>query len=313
MNGLELSRNFYEQEGKPMLESKFKEIMPFIAIGLTGSGSECYGFDDDISRDHDFEAGFCIFLPEENVIDRRTEFQLERAYATLPKEYMGVKRSVLNAVGGNRHGIIRTADFFEAKVGEKSGELSQNAWLNIPEYALAEAVNGEIFFDDYGAFTAIRNKLKNMPEDVRLKRLAGSLLVMGQAGQYNYMRCISRNETAAAQLSIIEFVKNAMKVVFLLNKVYMPYYKWSFRAMRDLPLLSYLSSDLEYLISSSNTIDEAMEKSKKIELICSAIANEMKSQGLNSYIGSELEGIAYHVNGLIKNGDIRNLHILYSV
>ena len=63
MKGLELSRKYYEEFGKPMLKEQFPEIEHLIAVGLVGSGSDCYGYDDDISHDHDFEPGFCLFLP----------------------------------------------------------------------------------------------------------------------------------------------------------------------------------------------------------------------------------------------------------
>ena len=90
MKGLELSKRFYETYGAPMLSEKFPELEDKLAIGLVGDGSECFGYDDDISRDHDFEPGFCIFVPDD--IDSRTEFRLERAYAKLPKSYEGVDR-----------------------------------------------------------------------------------------------------------------------------------------------------------------------------------------------------------------------------
>ena len=72
MNGLELSEAFYRTHGAPMLQEQFPDLLPLLAVGLTGSGSECFGFDDDLSRDHDFEPGFCIFLPGEDAVDRRT-------------------------------------------------------------------------------------------------------------------------------------------------------------------------------------------------------------------------------------------------
>ena len=67
-----------------MIREQFSEGEGRIAAGLTGSGSECYGYDDEVSADHDFEPGFCLFLPGEDVLDRRTAFLLERAYAKLP-------------------------------------------------------------------------------------------------------------------------------------------------------------------------------------------------------------------------------------
>ena len=136
MKGLELSKRYFEEYGKPMLESGFSDIMDKLAAGLIGSGSECYGFDDKTSTDHDFEPAFCIFIPDEDIIDRKTEFTLERAYSKLPKEFLGFKQNALNPVGGNRHGVIRISDFFEAKTGKKNGKLSVNEWFSVPEYAL---------------------------------------------------------------------------------------------------------------------------------------------------------------------------------
>ena len=288
MNGLELSRAYYEQYGEPMLRERFPQLMPLLAAGLAGSGSECWGYDDEISRDHDFEPGFILFLPGEDVVDRRTAFALERAYAALPKEFMGVKRAMLAPVGGARHGVLRTADFFREKTGSVDGNLSLMEWLALPEYLLAEAVNGEIFADGLGEVTAIRDRLRHRPADVRLKKLAGQLLLMGQSGQYNYRRCLLHGETGAAQLAVAEFVKSAMAAVFLLNDIYQPYYKWSFRAMRALPRLSITAELLEYLLTTDNE--------EETQAVC-----------------GDLEKHAYSVNDRISDAQIRNLHILAAV
>ena len=156
MKGLEIAQAYYETYGKPMLEEKFPEILPLIAAGLAGSGSECFGYDDEVSRDHDFEPGFCIFLPSEDIVNRRTAFLMERAYAKLPKEFMGLQRSLVNPAGGSRHGVIRTAEFFRAKTGRPDADLSIQEWLTVPEASLAEAVNGRIFYDGYGEVSRIR-------------------------------------------------------------------------------------------------------------------------------------------------------------
>lgn len=313
MNGLELSRAYYEQYGEPMLRERFPQLMPLLAAGLAGSGSECWGYDDEISRDHDFEPGFILFLPGEDVVDRRTAFALERAYAALPKEFMGVKRAMLAPVGGARHGVLRTADFFREKTGSADGNLSLMEWLALPEYLLAEAVNGEIFADGLGEVTAIRDRLRHRPADVRLKKLAGQLLLMGQSGQYNYRRCLLHGETGAAQLAVAEFVKSAMAAVFLLNDIYQPYYKWSFRAMRALPRLSITAELLEYLLTTDNEEEIASEKYAVMEGIAADIIGELQAQGLTQAVCGDLEKHAYSVNDRISDAQIRNLHILAAV
>lgn len=313
MQGLEISKNFYREYGEPMLREQFPELLDRIAVGLTGSGSECYGFDDDVSRDHDFEAGFCIFLPGEDKVDRRCAFLLERAYSKLPKEYAGLKRSVISPVGGNRHGVIRREDFFTDKVGTADGKLSDAQWLSIPEYALCEAVNGEVFYDGDGAFTAIREALGRYPEDIRRKKLAGNLLLMAQSGQYNYGRCLAHGESGAAQLAVNAFVESAMSCVFLLNGRYKPYYKWSFRAMRSLELLWQLADSFEFLLTGENNEENAEVKTDVIEDICALVIGVLKDQGLTDAVCGDLEKHAYSVNDSVGDAAIRNMHILAGV
>lgn len=313
MKGLELSRAYYENFGLPMLEADFKELLPFISAGLCGAGSECYGYDDEVSEDHDFEPGFCIFLPGEDVVDRKAAFQLERAYAKLPKEFMGYTRQAVSPVGGSRHGVIRINEFLKEKTGRYDGRLDTDQWLMIPEYALAEATNGEIFYDGSKEITNARKYLSDMPEDVRKKRLAGALIIMAQSGQYNYMRCIKHGETAAAQLAVFEFTKALMQAVFLLNRRYMPYYKWSFRAMRELPLLCSLSETLEFLITTENNIDLAETKYYIIEDAASTVISALQDQHLTEAVCGDLEKHAYSVNDGIKDQYIRNLSIFHTV
>jgi hypothetical protein len=313
MKGLELSYQFYLQYGAPMLQRDFPQLLPLVAVGMAGSGSECFGYDDELSQDHDFEPGFCIFLPDESIVDEKTAFELQRAYDKLPRELMGFCRSIETPVGGRRNGVIRMAEFFASKVGTSDGRLGKNDWFFVPEQGLLEATNGRVFRDDSGEFTDIRQRLVNMPRDVLLKKLAGNILTMGQAGQYNYNRCIGRGETAAAQLAVSEFVKGALHTVFLLNGEYMPYYKWCFKALRNLQILSELHTDLEYLISSGNDEESAMKKVMVIEDVCGKITDQLRLQKLTTFSGTELEGHAYSVNNMITDGEIRNLHILYGV
>ena len=313
MKGLELSRAYFEAYGRPMLEAEFPALLPCLAVGLCGSGSECFGFDDEVSQDHDFEPGFIIFLPDEEKLSRRDAFLLERAYAKLPKEFEGFRRASISPVGGARHGVVRTSDFFRDKVGSADGVLTLSQWMTQPEELLSEAVNGEIFFDNLGEVNSIRSALSAYPRDIMLKKLAGRLLLAAQAGQYNYRRALSHGETAAAQLAAIRFSENAMAAIFLLNGRYMPYYKWSFRALRALTKLSLEAELFEYLITTGNGGDAAEEKADVIESICADIIEELISQGLTKATCGDLEKHAYSVNDSITDPQIRNLHILAAV
>lgn len=313
MQGLELSRRYFEAYGAPMLHDRFPAWEERLAVGLVGSGSECFGFDDQVSRDHDFEPGFCIFLPEEDVLDRKTEFQLERAYAALPKEFLGFSRPRLSPVGGRRRGVIRLGDFLEDRTGSRDGTLSPERWLRLEEQYLAEIVNGELFRTGDGAFAKLRERLSRQPADVRCKKLAGRLLLMAQAGQYNYPRCLAHGEPAAAQLAVGEFVRHGIAVIFLLNQRYLPYYKWQFRALRQLPLLGDEAETLELLLTTDNGKTMAQAKQDMMENLASAVITALRDQGLTEAVCGDLEKHAYSVNDHVADPALRNAHILTAI
>ena len=99
MKGLELSRAYYEEYGKPMIDTQLAQYKPYLAAGLVGEGSECLGFDDELSRDHDFGPAFCLWVPEELYAKAGTEMQ--RAYDSLPASYKGYTR-ITSAQGTGR-------------------------------------------------------------------------------------------------------------------------------------------------------------------------------------------------------------------
>ena len=136
---------------------------------------------------------------------------------------------------------------------------------------------------------------------------------MAQAGQYNYKRLLDHKEPAAAQLAVFEFVNHAISAVFLLNRVYMPYYKWSFRALRQLPILSNEAEVFEHLITTDNSQKTAEDKYYAIEGIAADIIDELAGQNLTKAICGDLEKHAYSVNDGIADNELRNMHVLTAV
>ncbi len=91
MKGLELCRSFFERHGAPMISKEFSDFRHRIAAGMAGEGSECLGFDDPISRDHDWGPGFCLWL-DDNDFDEIGK-PLQAAYDQLPRMFMGFIRT----------------------------------------------------------------------------------------------------------------------------------------------------------------------------------------------------------------------------
>ncbi len=312
MKGLEISKEFFNQYGKSMLENNFSNILDRIAVGLVGEGSECFGYDDNLSKDHDFEAGFCIFITKEDEL--KFGFELERAYSKLPKEFMGLKRKVLSPVGGNRHGVICIEDFYNKFLGSSCTPIDNKQWLFLPSQSLACACNGQVYMDNLGKFSEVRNfLLKGFPEDVRRKKISAHTVMMAQAGQYNYERCANRGETGAAQLAVFEFVKHAISVIYLLNNKYEPFYKWAYRGMRDLAVLSDLEFSLIGLTELDNSKQRITEKIDIIEDISALIIEEFKKQGITKASCNNLEQHSLSILDGVSDNDLRNMHVMEGI
>ncbi len=312
MQGLDISREFYRQYGRPMLEEQFGEVLDRIAVGLAGEGSECLGFDDAWSRDHDFDAGFCLWITEMD--ERAFGFRLERAYAKLPREFMGLRRSPLSPVGGNRHGVITIEEFYTRHLGAPTPPDSPERWLYTPSHALLAASNGEVFVDPLGEFSRVRAVLSaGYPEDIRRKKLAAHIVLMAQSGQYNYPRCIARGETGAAQLAIYEFVRHTLSVIYLLNNRYEPFYKWVYRGLAALPALGHVGDALETLTEMDNTPESAETKQAVVEDVSLLVIEALQSQSLTQAICTDLEKHAHSIQDTIRDSHLRNLHIMEGI
>lgn len=310
-NGMQLAKSYWQTYGKPLLElEQFKDYKNRIAAGLVGHGSECYGFDDEISRDHDFGPGFCLWLTDEDYA--KIGDDLQAAYDSLPQEYAGFGSReetprAKSCEESKRVGVFTIAKFFENITGFATAPSKNepHLWLSLSEPTLAAATNGQIFADPLGEFSKARQSFKLMPDDVRISLISRRLGMMAQAGQYNVQRMLARKDGAAAWLSINEFVRATASIVFLLNNPisagYLPYYKWQFAALRKLSermasRLFGVANQLESLMRLSSAAcfggigfgegtkgsSEAESKINEIiQNVCNEVVQELKYQGLS--------------------------------
>lgn len=296
MKLLELSKKYF-------LEYRNEFDTKDLAFGLVGEGSDCLGYDDDISKDHDLNFGFCIFVPDTYNYD--AIFKLERTYAKLPKKFMGYKKPLIGPAGTNRRGVFKIGDFYRKHIGKFYDNLDNiEYYLHIAPFYLLNACNGEVFEDNFGEFTKIRNILrKGYPEDIRLKKLSIASIGAHQEGAYNYDRMINRNDIGAANLCLYAFIKDVISIIYLMNNAYEPYYKWAFRGIDDLRELKNLKSDLITLIDNGRYED----KHELIHKIIYNIEEEFNKKGISDVGHIGLDHHAVSLVNHIKDLNIRNL------
>ncbi|AKV56135.1 tetratricopeptide repeat protein [Bifidobacterium actinocoloniiforme DSM 22766] len=330
MSGLKLARAYWEQCGKPMIEAKYPQYAGRIAAGLVGHGSECYGFDDAISRDHDFGPGFCLWLTAEDYA--AIGEQLQADYEALPQEFMGYgprERSVRARGEAKRVGVFEIGDFFESITGYRQApdEDKPHEWLLLDEATLAAATNGEIFSDPLGALLSTRQGFQSMPDDVRFALISRRLGMISQAGQYNLQRSLERGDGAAAWLAVDEFAKAVASLVFLINNPltvgYLPYYKWTFAALRQLSgrvatRLSPVAGELESILRLSSAAcfggagfgeggkgaaPAAERLTGQVETVCQQILQELRAEGLTNSSEGFLEWQRPYIEAHISSQD----------
>lgn len=267
ISGLELCRRYYATVGAPMLAEKFPGYVDKIAVGLAGEGSDCFGFDDEFSRDHDWGPGFALWVSDQ--IYEEIGAELQAAYEALPKTFLGYTRTV-TPQGENRIGVCRIRDFF-ARLADHP----------------AAAVNGAVFRDDEGAFSSIRSYLKRGYERPMLLRLlAQALTVFGQGAQYNYPRMMARGERGAALLALAEGVRNALIAAHLLAGEYPPHDKWLFRSAGKLAPFGGLAKLCEAALAGDEQTETNVEK------IAVLLLKELKKQGFTDSENAYLPALA---------------------
>ncbi|MBP1685158.1 MAG: hypothetical protein H6Q33_1301 [Deltaproteobacteria bacterium] len=277
MTGLDLAVRYFQAHGVPLIETRFAAHRDRIAAGLVGPGSECFGFDDELSRDHDWGPGFCLWLAADD--HRAIGARLQAALADLPQTFEGIGPRQASAWGGGRVGVLEIGEFYRGLIGLDRAPRSLDDWRRIPEACLATATNGAVFTDPLGEFTRMRDQLLAFyPEDVRLKKIASRCMTIAQSGQYNLPRCGQRREFVAARCAEAQFCAHVVSLVFLLNRRYAPFYKWMHRAVKALPVLGAAT---HHLLSELVTSYGFAKKSRIVEEIAVSLAGELRRLGLS--------------------------------
>jgi len=281
VKGLELCEAYYHAVCAPMLRARFAPQVERIAAGMVGEGSDCFGFDDALSRDHDFGPAVMLWLTEADNADfgRR----LQAAMDDLPHSFNGMTRTN-SPQGAQRLGVFAIPAFYARFIGLDRPPCTNAEWLRIPEPYLAVATNGRVFADPPGEFSRFRAALLAFyPEDVRLKKIATRCVQMAQAGQYNYPRSLKRGEGVAAHMAAAEFIDAAISLVFLLNRRYKPFYKWMHHAVAELPVLGRQTHTALARLASGEPDGAGI-----IEELCGWVAAELRRQGLSDCPGDFL-------------------------
>ncbi len=234
---IDVSRAFFAEIVKPILQEHFPEETEVTAFGIFGYGSEVLRLDDEFSRDHHWGLRIDALMSKE-VFETRHQVIMETLNANLPESYHGhsLRQAHLSGAGLAPDNL---SAFLKRTIGIEHAPQSYEEWLQIPEEDIVHVINGEVWYDPLGDFTAVRRVLRQYyPEPVRLRRIAHWCRYFSGMGTYALKRAILRQNDFYATTRFSNAIRLGIQLAFLLDKQYFPYDKWLMAFFQRLPRLA---------------------------------------------------------------------------
>lgn len=236
--GLELSRRFYTDAVRPLLE----EAAPGVAhsAARVGSGSEVLGYDTPRSADHEWGPRLQVFLHRHDV--PRHAARIRHILAEhLPKTFLGHPTNfapageedrdirVMRATDGPVHHRVEvtgTATWFTDTLGfDPAQGITPADWLATPTQLLAEVTAGAVFHDGLHTLTPLRRALRWYPHDVWLYVLACQWQRVAQEEAF-VGRCGEVGDELGSAVTAARLARDLMRLCLLMDRRYPPYGKW---------------------------------------------------------------------------------------
>ena len=253
--GLELSRRFYAELVRPVLERRFPGLPH--AAALIGYGSEVLGFDTEMSMDHAWCPRVLLFLREgDNSLCEPIRDALGRE---LPGEFLGFPLNSVAVAG--EPGVFKMEAAADGPVAHRvtpvtlrrfiqdnlnwdlTQPLTPADWLSISSQVLGTITAGAVHFDNLGELTALRARLAWYPRDVWLYLLAAGWTRIGQE-QHLMPRAGFVGDELGSALIGSRLIRDVISLCFLMEKRYAPYPKWFGSAFRTLSCAPALTPSL---------------------------------------------------------------------
>jgi Domain of unknown function (DUF4037) len=230
--GLELSRLFYAESVRPLLERWFPGL-PHSAA-LIGDGSEILGFDTPRSVDHDWGPRLQVFLADDAAEGLAAQVT-EMMAAELPAAFRGYPtvfaRSADPSAGPVHHVVVAgLSGWLTGALGfDPLASIGLADWLATPCQVLAGITGGAVFHDGLAAagpaLADARARLHWYPHDIWLYVLACQWRRLSQEEPFPG-RCAEAGDELGSMMVTARLARDLMRLVLLAERRYPPYSKW---------------------------------------------------------------------------------------
>lgn len=256
MKGIELSKSFFENVGKKIIEKSSLKALQEVSIGYIGEGSERYGFDDQHSQDRGWGPFFQVFLFEQN--DHLYNSIHSALTSGLPKYYEGFE--ILTQKIGDRLPNFEVwfwPDFTEHIIGLRRKPSDPLAYAKVPEAQFYALLSGHIIWDPNGELQRAQLQWDHMSQEVWHWRLHWVFRNLSQRS--SVMRALSHGENEMAKLLFPRYIEWTLRLSFLVARKYSPYRPWLLRVHKGLTGMKAVHEHLLEALNSSS-IEEGMRE-----------------------------------------------------
>lgn len=231
VSGAALSRKYYDEVVGPAVAARWPGLPH--AAGRLGSGSDVLGFDDDLSRDHDWGLRLNLLVPPD--VAEQVDAHLDQV---LPDRYGGHPTRFATTWDPRVRHRVQVEDvstFVVSRTGvTPSGSPSVAEWLTLTGQTVLEVTAGPVFVDTAGELTEVRESLAWYPDDLWTyvvatdwARIAQELPFVGRAAD--------SGDDLGSRVIASRLVGVTMHLAHLLERRWPPYAKWLGTSLSRLP------------------------------------------------------------------------------
>lgn len=236
--GVELSRQFFHEAVKPILDREFPQLRYDAA--LIGSGSDVLGFDTPMSRDHFWGPRLYLFVSAEDRLQHGQDIR-ETLSHLLPYQFKGysthyvykpdephIPIGTIIYSGPVQH-LIEVHTLHEWVSNYTGLDLNKGLtttdWLTTSSQKLRTLTTGGVYHSGLTEVDMMRERLAWYPDEVWFYLLACSWQRISQEEAF-VGRTGDVGDELGSQIIAGRLVRDLMRLCFYMEKTYPPYAKW---------------------------------------------------------------------------------------
>ncbi len=260
MKGIDLARLFYRDVVRPWLDKAFPDLL--YDAGIFGYGSELLGFDDEMSRDHNWGPRVQLVVTGEDFASHAKSI-VDGFDVLKPPMFLGEPIGYRSrphppivaddALGRQEHGleVFTSGGILRTRLAlSLQDPIDALTWLSLPEQRLLEITAGEVFHNGLGELARLKNTFGNCPRDVTLyklaaqwRRISDEQAFVGRTGHVD--------DDLGSRIIAARIARDIMRVGFLIEGRYPPYAKWFGTAFNRLSCAGMLSPLLSAALAAT--------------------------------------------------------------